>query len=563
MNIQIHTNKKSPIPSGSDQKIPWKAIIVTAIVTMSSCLVLLYFTGFLSIPTNNASLSSTSSSTPPVNAPHGDASHDPASEDENRLWTCGMHPWVITEEPGLCPICNMDLIPKQKNAKKGSENDSKTPEERTIVYWKAPMDPTEVYDRPGKTKMGMDRVPVYEDELVSGVDVSINPLTQQNMGLRVAPVEEGRLENTIRTYGHITIDETRIAQVSPKVSGWIETLHVNFTGVGVERGEPLLEIYSPELLSAQEEYLSLFQSIKPRDTAGADHKGADGAGFRNKRFLDSARRRLIYFDVAKEEIKAIEQSGQTRKTLTIRSPFKGVVTFKNALEGGYVKAGTNLYTIADLSRVWVDAHIYEYELDQVKVGQKATMTLPYLPGKTYTGTVTFIYPYLQQKTRDVIIRLEFANPRMELKPEMFGDVEIRTRISEKGIQIPSEAVIRSGERNVVFVSRGNGQFTPREVTLGSPLKGGKIQILTGLTPEEQVVTSGQFMLDSESKLQEVVQKMMERANPAKGTTEIDKKSGTADTMDFFDDMDMEIDQSDHVSGENSRNETDNFFKDME
>lgn len=430
---------------------------------------------------------------------------------------------VITEEPGLCPICNMELIPKRD----APENAGNANGERSIAYWRAPMDPMEIYNAPGKSKMGMELVPVYEDEIIGGVSVSIDPVTVQNMGLRTEIAEKTPLISTIRTYGHITPDETLTAEISPKVSGWIEKLYVDFTGAEVKKGDPLLEIYSPELLSTQEEYLSVYRRI------GRVSKG------RERALLESARHRLLYFDVAPEEIKTIEQSEEVKKTVLIRSPFSGVVTFKQAIQGSFVKAGTKLYTISDLSKIWVETHIYEYELDRIKTGQTATMMLPYLPGKKYTGKVTFIYPYLQSKTRDIIIRLEFDNPDMTLKPEMYGDVMIHTRNDTDGITIPSESVIRSGERNIVFVSQGAGRFIPRTVTIGNQLDNNRIHILEGLAAGDRVVTSGQFLLDSESKLQEAIKKMMTPENEAEPAQE--------DV--FFDDIDA--------------SENDDFFEDME
>lgn len=449
-----------------------------------------------------------------------DPDHD--HEGEAGLWTCGMHPMVITKEPGLCPICNMELIPKRDTP------EGKDSSEREIVYWRAPMDPTEIYNAPGKSKMGVDLVPVYQDEIIGGVPVSIDPVTVQNMGLRTQVAEKSSLVSTIRTYGHITPDETRTAEISPKVNGWIETLYVDYTGSQVQKGDPLLEIYSPELLSAQEEYLSLFRRLGNK-------------GGRENEMLESARLRLQYFDVGVEEIKALEESGKVKKTVLIRSPFTGVVTFKSAVQGSFVKSGTQLFTIADLSKIWVEAHIYEYELDRIKTGQDVTMVLPYLPGEKYEGKVTFIYPYLQPKTRDIIIRLEFDNPDLKLKPEMYGDVMIHTRDPGEGLVVPAESIIRSGERNLVFVTRETGKFTPRVVKLGRYLDDNQIHILEGLAPGDRVVTSGQFLLDSESKLQEAIKKMMD-PDPVTPDPEPDQDDG------FFDDM--------------TPDQTDDFFKDM-
>ena len=400
--------------------------------------------------------------------------------------------------------------------------------DKEILYWVAPMDPTYIRKEPGKSPMGMDLVPVYEDELVGGVAVSIDPVIQQNMGIRTALVKQEPLVFTIRTYGHITPDETRTTQINTKTSGWIETLYIDFTGKYVAKKEPLYEIYSPELLAAQEEYLVAFQNMQRLTGRG------------NQGLLASARRRLENFDIAPGEIDFIEKTGSVKKTLMVRSPFGGFVIDRKVEEGGYVKAGTMLFRIADLSRIWVEAHIYEYEFAWVAEGQAAEMTLPYQPGTVFYGRVSYVYPYLQPKTRDVVVRLEFENPDLALKPDMYADVRIKASAGRQGLVIPSEAVIRSGERNLVFVTRPNDKFTPRDVTLGLPVDGGKIQILTGLAPGETVVTSGQFLLDSESKLKEAVQKMLEAKRE-------ETQAEEADEEDFFEDMEEEED----------------FFRDME
>ncbi|MHB8763557.1 MAG: efflux RND transporter periplasmic adaptor subunit [Deferrisomatales bacterium] len=433
-----------------------------------------------------------------------------ATAAEPTLYTCGMHPWIVSETPGDCPICGMKLTPiKDQGAEAQAAGG-----ERKILYWRAPMNPTEIYDQPGKSAMGMDLVPVYEDEVVGGVAVKIDPVTQQNMGVRTAPVETGALTRTLRLYGHVTYDETRTATVSPKFGGWIEKVHVDFTGRMVKKGEPLVEIYSPELVTAQEEYLVALRSLK----------GVEGRGGGD--LLASARRRLAFWDVPDDELLAIEKTGKAKKALTLRSPFTGVVTHKNAVEGAAAKEGVPLYQLADLSRVWVEAHVYESELPWVREGQAAEMTLPYQPGKTYRGKVAYIYPYLERKTRDVVLRIEFPNPGLELKPDMYANVRLESRLPGEGLLIPSEAVVRSGERNVVFVTRGDGKFTPRDVTLGPATEGGKVQILAGLAAGETVVTSGQFLLDSESKLKEAVQKMLEAKSP--------KPKAAED--DFFEDL---------------------------
>ena len=384
-----------------------------------------------------------------------------------------------------------------------------------VLYWRAPMNPTEIYDKPGKSAMGMDLVPVYKDEMTDQKAVKIDPVIQQNMGIRLRKVKKGPLIHTVRTYGHITPDETLTAQVNLKTSGWIEKLFVDFTGKYVKKGEPLFEIYSPDLVAAQEEYLVGHRALK---------RMPGGAG---KGMIVSSKRRLLYFDVPESEIEAIGKSGKVKKALMIRSPLSGFVIERKAEEGSYIKAGTKVFQIADLSRVWVDAHIYEYELSWIAKGQRAEMTLPYLPGRIFKGTVAYVYPYLQPKTRDLVIRLVFQNPEMALKPEMYADIRIKTILKGEGLMVPSEAVIRTGQRNVVFVSMGKGKFVPRDVVLGPSLDHEQAQVLAGLVAGESVVVSGQFLLDSESNLKEAVQKMMD-AKVQKGLKKEDE--------DFFSDM---------------------------
>jgi len=478
---------------------PFLVIVVTALTTLILFGSVAYFFGYLGPRSVKTAMTEGSI-----------ISHK--DHDKKTLWTCGMHPFIIMEEPGNCPVCGMKLIPKRDE-----EDTAEEKGEAKIAYWRAPMNPSEIYDKPGKSAMGMDLVPVYESELIGGVEIKIDPVTQQNMGIRTALATKGPLVHTIRTYGHITYDETLMSQISPKFNGWIEKLYVNFTGQQVKKGQPLFSIYSPELLTAQEEYLSAHRNLKRNPGKNA------------KNMLKSARLRLKYFDVPESEIHSIKATGIAKKAIKILSPFKGIVTHKNAVEGGFVKAGTIIYKITDLSRIWVEAHIYEYELPIVSLGQEAQMTLPYQPGKIYSGKVAYIYPYLQKKTRDVVIRLEFENPQMELKPDMYTDVLIKTEVKNEGTIIPSEAVIRSGERNIVFVPRGEGKFTPREVMLGASLDEGTVEVLKGIAPGESVVTSGQFLLDSESKLKEAVQKMMEEKKDS-------KKKSVESEDDFFSDM---------------------------
>ena len=297
-----------------------------------------------------------------------------------QLYSCGMHPDIISEEPGNCPICGMKLTPI-----KSPSSAATIPQgERKIKYWRAPMDPTYISDEPGKSPMGMDLVPVYEDEIAEGA-ISIDPITVQNMGLRTALVGTGELIRTIRTVGHIDYDEKKLYIVNTKISGWIEKLHVNTTGEVVQKGQPLLEIYSPELVSTQEEYLSALKNYEELKDSPYE-EARTGA----LELLNSTRKRLEYWDIDESQIEGLKRDREIKKTLTLYSPADGVVLHKNAIEGAHVKAGSDLFRIADFSTVWVLAHIYAYELPYIKLGQKAQMSLSYLPGERFEGKVTYI-----------------------------------------------------------------------------------------------------------------------------------------------------------------------------
>jgi Cu(I)/Ag(I) efflux system membrane fusion protein/cobalt-zinc-cadmium efflux system membrane fusion protein len=474
---------------------------------------------------------------------------DAASKERKIIyWKAPMDPTEIYDEPGKSKM-GMDLVPVYEDEVSEDET-SKDAADRKIVYWKAPMDPTEIYDEPGKSKMGMDLVPVYEDEVKGGVDIKINPVVEQNMGLKIKPVAQGPLNHIIKTYGHVTFDETRTGIVSPKTAGWVETLYADYTGFVIEKGDPLFAMYSPSLLASQEEYLSAYKNFQARRTP------------LNKDLLESAKKRLAYYDIADQDIAFLEQTGQVRKTLTIRSRFNGVVTHKNVIEGAYVKAGESLFTIADLSTVWVEAHIFEYEQNLVYEGQSVEMTLSYNPDKVYTGKIAYIFPYLQPRTRDVVIRIIFDNAEDDLKPDMFANIKINTSKDAAGLIIPSEAVIHSGEKQLVFVAHGNGRFSPRKITTGVHLEEGRVQVLTGLAQGEDVVVSGQFLLDSESRLKEAIQKMIaSKSGTAKEKTEPSQNDGDS----FFEDMEDDTESGDDFF-QDMKDDTepkDDFFQDME
>jgi len=382
---------------------------------------------------------------------------------------------------------------------------------KKILYYQAPMDPTYIRNEPGKSPMGMDLIPVYEGEEAAAEPgtVSIDPVTIQNIGVRTAGVERRSLSRTIRTVGRVDYDEKRVHHVNTKIEGWIEKLYVDFTGEEVEKGDYLLEIYSPKLVATQEEYL-LALSYKKSAPGAARVPGAESAP-------SLARRRLELWDVPDHQIKEIEKTGRILRTLHIHSPARGTVVKKNVQEGMYVKPGMNLYTIADLSKVWVYADVYEYEMPWIELGQTAEMTLESNPGRVFRGRVSFVYPFVEPRTRTVKVRLEFENPDRSLKPDMYSNVVLKSRRRGASLVVPEEAVILSGERSIVIVARGKGKFSPRVVRLGVESQG-LYEVLEGLEEGEEVVTSAHFLIDSESRLKEAISKMLE----------LQKKDGAAD-----------------------------------
>ncbi|MDH3999382.1 MAG: efflux RND transporter periplasmic adaptor subunit [Desulfuromonadales bacterium] len=438
-------------------------------------------------------------------------------------YTCGMHPMIVTDEPGLCPICNMDLTPL-KPATSGSGKSSKDKGE--IKYWVAPMDPSYISDQPGKSPMGMDLVPVYEGDAASGEVIEIDAVTTQNMGVRTAAVEQRDVRRTIRTVGLVGYEEPKRYTVTAKVAGWIEKLYVDQLGQAVKQGQPLLDIYSPELVAAQEELLlALQQRNKSADSRFAAI--ADGA----ERLYQAAKSRLRLWDVSNAQIARLEQSGKTRKTLTLHAEHDGIVTMKMVNQGAYLKPGMTLFELSDISSVWVMADIYEFELPWVEVGQPARVILPFVGGKEIETKISYIYPYVEPKTRTVKARLEIPNPDFELKPDMFVNVRLDSRAEQNVLAVPNEAILRTGEKETLFVALGDGRFEPRQVKIGVQGDDGYTMIEQGVLAGERVVVSAQFMLDSESKLREAIQKMLNPSEPEPTTT-----SDAADSEDTFDDM---------------------------
>lgn len=378
--------------------------------------------------------------------PHGPVA---GASEKRQAYTCGMHPWVIQWKPGNCPICQMELTP---------------------------IDPAKFTGK-----------------------VDIDPVVVQNIGVRVQPVTTGPLVKTIRTVGTIDYAEPLVKDVNPKVGGWIEKLYVDEMGQQVKAGDRLFDLYSPELYAAQEEYLLAYRN---RQASGAANANA-------QQMLASARTRLEFFDITPQQIAELEQSGVAAKTMAIRSPHTGVVIDKQAYEGMKIDPGTRVYRIADLSKVWVLATVYEYQLPYVQAGQKATITLPYIPGQQFEGKVVYIYPYLNEKVREAKARLEFENIEGLLKPGMFANVELNNELAKDRVLAPRSAVIDTGTRQVAFVSLGQGRFEPRSVKLGVETEDGMVEVLDGLKPGEMLVTSGQFLIDSEARIREALARMID------------------------------------------------------
>ncbi len=408
-------------------------------------------------------------------------------DEDGQLYTCGMHPDIIETEPGDCPICGMKLNP----IKGGNKSSAKSSGERKIIYWRAPMNPNEVYDSPGKSQMGMDLVPVYEDEEGASGVVTVDGSTQQSMNVKMEFVKKRELSATIYTNGTLETDERKEFALTTKINGWVEKLYVNYIGQKVNKGQKLVDIYSPELVAAQQEVITAL-----------NYKSSVGVSSKNN-MLNNAIKKLELFDITKSEIDKLIKTKKIKKYMTLYAPFSGTVLTKNILEGEMIKAGKEILKISDLSKLWLKADIYESELNKVKIGSNVEINFSYRPDKIYNGKVTFIYPTVNPKTRTVTVRVNIVNTNNELKPSMFANVVIKGESSKDYPTIPETAIIRSGKENRVILSLGDGKFKPVDVKLGL-YANGYYQVLSGVKEGDAIVTSGQFMIDSESSLRSAV-----------------------------------------------------------
>lgn len=394
----------------------------------------------------------------------------------SQLWTCGMHPDVIQDEPGLCPICHMDLIPLK-----------------------------------GSTAAG------------TGAQVQIDPVTRQNIGVKTIPVERLSMTRTVRTNASVEVAEDREVRVTSRVSGYVEKMHVSRTGDTVRSGQILLEIYSPELVTAQEELL-----LAKRTYDAASNSGNETLVRNSSALLNAARKRLALWEISDRQIKAIETSGEVKRTLTIDAPSSGVVLHKSVTLGDAVKPGTALFTIGNLGEVWAIAQLYEFELPWVREGDPVELTSAYDPHLRLHGTVDFIYPVLDSKSRTANVRIKLENRDETLKPEMWLEAKIKASPREDVLVVPMSAVVRSGKRDIVFVEVEDGLFEPKEVWLGVE-SDSRTEILKGIEEGDRVVVAAQFLLDSEAKLQEAIQRRIaerSRSGGSKATSATDHSGHT-------------------------------------
>lgn len=402
--------------------------------------------------------------------PERGAETSPVQAGPVTLYQCPMHPEVIEEQPGQCPICNMELVAMNQPA--------------------------------GPTEGERDEVDHSDPNIVR-----IDPIQVQNIGVASEAVRQGPLARKVNTLGILDFNAELITWVNTKFAGWIEKAHVTYVGQRVREGDPLFEIYSPELVTTQEEYLRALDyvaSLRNSDRAEARRQAES--------LLQSARARLDYWDVREDQIDHLESAGKVQRRLTVFSPVNGLVAevLDDSLEGMYVEAGKNLYKIADLSTAWVHADVYESDLLWIREKQPAEVSFRFDPGRVIEGEILFLYPEVSEETRTLKICIEVPNHDGRLRAGMYADVVLHGPMIPDAVLIPNSSVLRSGERDLVFVDHGDGRFEPREVRTGIRGDGDTVEVLDGLTPGEIVVTQAQFMLDSESRVQEAIAKFRGR-----------------------------------------------------
>lgn len=451
-------------------------------------------------------VAATAAITGPVGALVATSVTAPASAPQTKAtqYHCPMHPSIVSEHPGECPICGMKLV---KIDAPGAKPQAA---ERKILFYRSPMDPRQTSPGPAKDSMGMDYVAVYEDDAAgrSEVDglasVELDATRQQLIGLRTSLVERGAVGASFRTVGRVSVDETRVRRVNLKVPGYVERVFVDFVGKPVRKGQPLFLLYSPEVLAAENEFLTALRA-------------------QSASLVSAARRKLELWDVPDTELQRLEKEGTASRAITFVSPVSGVVTRKELVEGTRLEAGAMPYDVVDLSTLWVLADVYETELRFVTPGVPARLTLNAFPGRQFAGKVLFVDPLLDPKTRTARVRLSFNNTNGDLKPEMFGEVVIE-RPARDVLRVPADALIRSGAEDVVFVARGEGRFEPRLVTLGEVGRD-YAEVVEGLSAGDAVVTRANFLIDSESRLRASLGRISSSKPPKEPSADASMPSG--------------------------------------
>ncbi|MGN6552984.1 MAG: efflux RND transporter periplasmic adaptor subunit [Verrucomicrobiota bacterium] len=403
-------------------------------------------------------------------------------------------------------ICAASALAIAGCGKSTSNPNPESSEPAKVAKYHCPMHPTYISDKPGNCPIcGMRLVPIGDDHAIQSsnaipghVSIVLSPEKRNLIGLTTSPVERRNLSRTLRNVGVVTHDETRFARIAPRFGGWVRSLQVNYTGQPVEKGEPLFTVYSPELFTAENDYLLALRNSRQTNNPAIQHEST-------QQLLETARRKLELLQIGAEEIRALEQGGKPSDELQIRSPLSGHVLTKNAVEGQAFTAGETLYEIADLSTVWIRAAVYESDLPLIKVGQKARVTFPNLNGKEFESSVAFIYPHIDPQTRRAEVRLELQNPNHELRPEMWANVEIEVDLGEL-LAVPASSVIDTGMRYVAFVDADQNHLEPRDVKVGAKTED-YFEVLDGLKAGERVVTRALFLVDSESQLKAVTSGM--------------------------------------------------------
>jgi RND family efflux transporter MFP subunit len=409
-------------------------------------------------------------------------------------WVDPMHPAYKSDKPGIAPDCGMKLEPVYADG--GGQSSTTPAAERKVLYYRDPKDPNYKAQQPGlNPDTGNQLEPVYADDVSTMPvgTVQITPEKQQLIGVKYGEVEVSGGSRTIRAVGKVAIDETRIQHVHTKLEGWIDRVFVDFTGKLVKKGDPLLTIYSPDMLASQRE---LLLAVKAKDLMR--NSALPAAYDQSESLLQATRRRLELWDLSEAQINQVLKTGEPIKNITLYSPITGYITDRKAFPQLRVMPDTDLYTIVDLSHVWIMADVFEYEAPNIHVGETAHVSLQALPGRSFNARIDYLQPEVDPMTRTLKVRLNMDNPGLMLKPDMYADIEFRMNLPSM-LAVPAEAVLDAGDHKTVFVDRGNGFFEPRQVKTGER-DGDRIQILSGLTAGERVVISGNFLIDSESQM---------------------------------------------------------------